>query len=57
MFFVGIFMQEVEEGKSRENEIVATGLHMTKQDFYDGSSVKILSDPETGEGTLADPTE
>jgi hypothetical protein len=48
----------LESGESwslRENEIVSTGVHMTRRDFYDGSSVKVLSDPETGDGTLADP--
>lgn len=50
-------LESRESWSLRENEIVSTGLYMTRQDFYDGSSVKILSDPETGEGTLADPTE
>lgn len=48
----------LESGKSlsfRESELVSTGLHMTRADFYDGTSVKVLSDPETGEGSLADP--
>lgn len=37
-----------------ESDLVATGKHMKREDFYDGTSVKVTVDPETGEGDVSD---
>ena len=37
----------------RESDLVATGKLMKRGDFYDDSSVKVVVDPETGEGNMS----
>ncbi|WP_425507592.1 Imm31 family immunity protein [Stenotrophomonas aracearum] len=48
-------MESGESWSLRESELIATGSHMTRGDFYDGSSIRVLTDPETGEGNLSEP--
>ena len=38
----------------REGDLVATGRFMRREDFYDGTSVRVRVDPETGEGDLVE---
>ena len=37
-----------------ESDLEATGKIMRREDFYDGSSIRIRVDPETGEGSIVD---
>ena len=36
----------------RESELISTGEFMKRKDFYDGESVTVEVDPETGEGSF-----
>jgi hypothetical protein len=36
----------------RESELTATGGFMKREDFYEGDSVRVEVDPESGEGSL-----
>lgn len=49
----GISVFDTDEGWDvMESDLVATGSHMKREDFYDGSSIQIVVDPETGEGNI-----
>lgn len=46
----------LEVGRSwslEERELVATGLKMERSDFYDGDSVQVKVNPQTGEGYIS----
>lgn len=44
---------ETEESWSlSESELVSTGKKLTRDDIYDGSSVRVAVDPESGEGSI-----
>lgn len=36
-----------------ETALVSTGKHSRREDYYDGSSAKVVVDKDTGEGTLS----
>ena len=38
----------------RESELISTGKKMAREDFYDGDSISVEVDPETGEGKPKD---
>ena len=37
-----------------ETDLLTTGEFKKRDDFYDGTSTRVIVDPETGEGSLAD---
>ena len=37
-----------------EGELKSTGEFMKREDFYDGSSIRVEVDPKTGEGRIVD---
>jgi hypothetical protein len=39
-----------------EQFLRSTGKQMSRDDFFDGTSVKVIVDPKTGEGKLSKPT-
>jgi len=49
----------LDSGKSwsiDEIDVAATGMQVSRDDFYDGSSIKVIVDRSTGKGRFADPT-
>ena len=52
-YAVGIFETE-ETWVILETALVPTGRHMKHEEIYDGTSIKVIVDPETGEGKLSE---
>ncbi|ETX06705.1 Imm31 family immunity protein [Candidatus Entotheonella palauensis] len=52
-YAVSIF--DVDEGWcAMEEDLISMGTYMRREDFYDGSSVRVRVDPETGEGHIVE---
>ena len=52
-YSVQVFESE-ESWSLPESELASTGKKLTRSEIYDGSSVSVAVDPETGEGSVID---